>query len=120
MVDGEMTELGDVIADQNAINPAVAFSEKNSFSHIAELLSILTPREKLIIENRFGLNKTKTVMTLEAISETFGVTRERIRQLQNSALQKMHKKFRRIEKTHDLSQYKQEKAEQEHTNTREK
>ena len=62
-----------------------------------ELLELLDERESRIIGARFGLDGKKP-MTLEQVGLEFGVTRERIRQLQNMALTKMRKALRRKEK----------------------
>jgi len=59
-----------------------------------ELLSVLDEREHGIIETRFGLNG-KTPLTLEEVGRNFGVTRERIRQLQLGALEKMRQALHR-------------------------
>lgn len=56
--------------------------------HLDELLEHLDERERIIIEHRFGLNGHQK-LTLEEVGREFGITRERIRQLQNSALLKM-------------------------------
>jgi RNA polymerase primary sigma factor len=61
------------------------------------LLSVLDERERRIIDNRFGLNGRKA-LTLEEVGREFGVTRERIRQLQNSALNKMRRALSKKEK----------------------
>ena len=61
------------------------------------MLSILDERERRIIDERFGLNGKKP-LTLEEVGREFGVTRERIRQLQNSALTKMRRALRKKEK----------------------
>jgi len=55
----------------------------------AQEINTLTPREIYVIEMRFGLLEDKTMHTLEETAEFFGVTRERIRQLQAKALEKL-------------------------------
>lgn len=55
-------------------------------------MKLLDEREREIIERRYGLNGYKA-QTLEEVGEQFGVTRERIRQLQNIALEKMRRKL---------------------------
>jgi RNA polymerase primary sigma factor len=61
------------------------------------LLTILDSRERAIIDERFGLTG-KRPLTLEEVGREFGVTRERIRQLQNSALTKMRNALRKKDK----------------------
>ena len=88
--DGEATEYGEVIGDERMANPLDALLDKNMFGEIDGLLDILDKRERRIIDVRFGLTGC-TPLTLEEVGRQFGVTRERIRQLQNSALVKMRK-----------------------------
>jgi len=72
-------------------------ADKNLHGEIDGLLSVLDERERRIIDERFWLNG-KTPMTLEDVGREFGVTRERIRQLQNSALNKMRRALSKKEK----------------------
>ena len=65
--------------------------------HLDDLLEVLDERESKIIDARFGLNG-RTPMTLEEVGREFGVTRERIRQLQNVALDKMRRALSKKEK----------------------
>jgi RNA polymerase primary sigma factor len=88
--DGESTEFGEIISDERAENPLDMLADKNMHGEIDGLLSLLDERERRIIDERFGLNGNKP-LTLEEVGREFGVTRERIRQLQNSALTKMRK-----------------------------
>lgn len=84
------TTYGETLGDQNAINPADALTAKEMHRELGGLLQLLDKRETKIIGLRFGLNGKKP-MTLEEISRDFGVTRERIRQVQNIALEKMRR-----------------------------
>lgn len=88
--DGESTEFGEIISDERAENPLDMLADKNMHGEIDGLLSLLDERERRIIDERFGLTGKKP-LTLEEVGREFGVTRERIRQLQNSALTKMRK-----------------------------
>ncbi len=88
--EGDATEYGEIISDEAATNPLDALADKNLHGEIDGLLSILNERERRIIDERFGLNGLKP-MLLEDVGREFGVSRERIRQLQNSALAKMRK-----------------------------
>ncbi len=87
---GEATEQGEIIADESAANPFDLLSDKNLHDQIDGLLATLDERERRIIDERFGLNGL-TPMLLEDVGREFGVSRERIRQIQNSALMKMRK-----------------------------
>jgi len=95
--DGESTEFGEIIGDDRAENPLDVLSDKNLHGELDHLLSVLDQRERRIIDERFGLTG-RTPMTLEEVGREFGVTRERIRQLQNSALTKMRRALRKKDK----------------------
>ena len=95
--EGEATEYGEVISDDRATSPLDMLSDKNLYGELDGLLSVLDERERRIIDERFGLNGRKA-LTLEEVGREFGVTRERIRQLQNSALTKMRRALRKKEK----------------------
>jgi RNA polymerase primary sigma factor len=86
----EATAYGDIIGDERATSPLDALTDKNLHANLDSLLNILDKRERAIIDERFGLTG-KRPLTLEEVGREFGVTRERIRQLQNSALVKMKK-----------------------------
>jgi RNA polymerase primary sigma factor len=88
--EGEATEYGEIVSDESASDPLEMLSDKNMQAEISGLLSILNERERRIIDERFGLSGLKP-MLLEDVGREFGVSRERIRQLQNSALAKMRK-----------------------------
>jgi RNA polymerase primary sigma factor len=92
--EGEATEYGEVIGDERATSPLDALADKNMFGELDGLLDLLDERERRIIDVRFGLTGA-TPMTLEEVGRQFGVTRERIRQLQNSAIVKMRKALRK-------------------------
>jgi len=94
--DGESTEFGEMVGDENAVDPFESIIDKNMQIEVGELLERLDERERRIIRARFGLDGTDPV-TLEEVGELFGVTRERIRQLQNSALTKMRKALEKRE-----------------------
>jgi RNA polymerase primary sigma factor len=80
--------LGDLIEDQNVIQPIDAAIQTGLRDTIAEALASLTPREERIIRMRFGLGTTGD-HTLEEVGHTFSVTRERIRQIEAKALRKL-------------------------------
>lgn len=95
--DGDGANYSEIIGDEHAVNPFEALSDQNMLGQLDDLLSVLDERESKIIQTRFGLDG-KTPMTLEEVGREFGVTRERIRQLQNIALDKMRKTLRKREK----------------------
>ena len=94
--DDDSAEFSDIIGDEHAVNPFEALDNKNMYGELDDLLDVLDEREHRIIDARFGLDG-KTPMTLEEVGVEFGVTRERIRQLQNIALEKMRKALHRKE-----------------------
>ena len=89
--------LGDVIGDEKALNPLDTLVAKNIHHQLEDLLAVLDPRERQIIEERFGLAGIES-RTLEEVGGELGVTRERIRQLQNLAVKKMRAALRKKEK----------------------
>jgi len=95
--EGEPTSYAEIIGDERATDPFEVLEQKNLANQLDLLLEVLDERESQIIDARFGLSG-KTPMTLEEVGSKFGVTRERIRQLQNIALEKMRKKLRKREK----------------------
>ena len=95
--DDDSSNYSEIIGDEHAIDPYEALSDKNMVNQIDDLLEVLDERESKIIQARFGLDGS-TPLTLEEVGVEFGVTRERIRQLQNIALDKMRKSLRKREK----------------------
>ncbi|MGA0111360.1 MAG: sigma-70 family RNA polymerase sigma factor [Chthoniobacterales bacterium] len=90
------TPFGDLVSDERAEDPFAVLRDKDLRDEIVDLLAILDARERRIIAYRFGLGGGRE-RTLEEVGQRFGVTRERIRQLQNIALLKMRKALRRRE-----------------------
>lgn len=88
--DDEGNEFGAVVGDEEAQTPFEYLRDKNLRGQLDGLIEVLDLREKTIISQRFGLNGGKP-KTLENVSKDFGVTRERIRQLQNIALAKLRR-----------------------------
>jgi RNA polymerase primary sigma factor len=80
--------LGDFIEDTETVMPHQSASRKLLKSHISDILDELTPREQKILRIRFGLEDGVT-HTLEEVGNEFGVTRERIRQIEAKALEKI-------------------------------
>jgi RNA polymerase primary sigma factor len=96
--DGEPFQFGDTVGDEESDNPFETLRDKDMFEEVEELLQVLDDRERMIIDSRFGLDGQEP-KTLEEIGETFGVTRERIRQLQNVALLKLRGALRKRERS---------------------
>jgi RNA polymerase primary sigma factor len=96
MNDEDGTQFGEIVGDDNAVDPSENLSDKNLQEEVADLLGVLDEREKKIIMSRFGLDGGSS-RTLEEVGVKFGVTRERIRQLQNIALAKLRRALRKRE-----------------------
>jgi RNA polymerase primary sigma factor len=86
--DEENSTLGDFIEDQEAAIPIDAASKEILHAQVQESLSVLTEREREVLELRFGLVDGQD-HTLEEVSQYFNVTRERIRQIEAKALRKL-------------------------------
>ena len=86
--ENEQSRLGDFIEDLTAAEPLVAVSDLLRRAQIDELLSILTQRERKILELRFGLADGREC-TLEEIGAELGLTRERVRQIEIRTLAKL-------------------------------
>ncbi len=86
--DEEESELGDFVADDTVESPFESASENLQREDIRKALDALPEREREVIELRFGLTGSEP-LTLEEVGRTFGVTRERIRQIENNTLKKL-------------------------------
>jgi RNA polymerase primary sigma factor len=95
--DDENSTLGEVVPDNNAVNPFEKLQSKSLIGDVNLVLSKLEPREADIIRLRFGL-EGRDPLTLEEVGEKIGVTRERIRQLQEQALRQLRKNMATFEK----------------------
>jgi len=88
----EPKQISEVVADPDAAAPFDRLIQQNDTALVREVLATLTPRESKILAMRFGLDDGRT-KTLEEIGGRLGVTRERIRQIQELALKKMRVKI---------------------------
>jgi RNA polymerase primary sigma factor len=84
----EDSELGDFVEDEAAESPFERASENLRRENVQRALDALPPREREVIEMRYGLRGQKA-RTLEEVGRAFGVTRERIRQIENNTLKKL-------------------------------
>lgn len=90
-------DLGAVIADESVSIPSDAAVTGETYRNLIRLLPILRPREREVIIARFGLGGGDPA-TLEELGQRYGVSRERIRQVQNSALKKLRSELKRLER----------------------
>ncbi len=94
--DEESNNFAEVVQDENAFSPYEQLEEKTVTSMLQEMVETLEPREAMILRYRFGLDGSGE-KTLEDVGAKFGVTRERVRQIQNIALRKLRKKIEKME-----------------------
>lgn len=87
----ESSKLGDFIVDESTISPDTRVSQENLFADIQKMLNQLSPKERDVLIMRFGLNDDGNRKTLEEIGSRYGVSRERIRQIENRAISKLKK-----------------------------
>ncbi len=105
--DGESATFGDIIGDDNATSPYENVRESHLRSDLDRMISSLDKREADILRMRFGLNGHDE-LTLEEVGKKFRVTRERVRQLQNLALQKIRKLMARNEAQRSVEEIEQD------------
>jgi len=88
--DEDESELGDFVADEAVLEPFEEASEHLQKEGVRKALDALPERERQVIELRYGLSGAEP-LTLEEVGKTFGVTRERIRQIENNTLKKLQR-----------------------------
>jgi RNA polymerase primary sigma factor len=94
--DDDSNSYSEIIADENADTPYEKLEEQTVTRMLQEMVKTLDPREATILRYRFGLDGG-TEKTLEEVGEKFGVTRERVRQIQNIALNKLRRMIEKLE-----------------------
>ena len=110
--ENETSTLGEVVADDNAINPFEQLQRKSLIGDVNIVLSKLEPREADIIRLRFGL-EGRDPLTLEEVGAKIGVTRERVRQIQEQALRQLRKNMATFEKQRTTEEIEEEKRVEE-------
>ena len=85
-------EFSEIVRDEDAQTQFALPRDKSSRDELSDLLEVLDDRERKIILQRFGLDAAEP-KTLEEVGKNFGLTRERIRQLQNTALAKLRSRI---------------------------
>ncbi len=94
--DDDSNNFSEVVQDENAETPYEQLEEKTVTLMLNDMVALLDTREATILKYRFGLDGD-TERTLEEVGEKFGVTRERVRQIQNMALNKLRKMIEKLE-----------------------
>jgi RNA polymerase primary sigma factor len=105
--DDDGSTLGEVVPDEKAANPYERLQSKSLVGDVNSVLAQLEPREADIIRLRFGLEGLEP-LTLEEVGEKIGVTRERVRQLQEQALRQLRKNMTSMEKQRTAEEIKEE------------
>ncbi|MBC8097194.1 MAG: sigma-70 family RNA polymerase sigma factor [Akkermansiaceae bacterium] len=90
--DDDSSSVSEIVADSNTAAPFERLEKENEIDSVTKALATLDPREKTILSMRFGFNDTNE-KTLEEVGLHFGLTRERIRQIQEIALKKLRAKL---------------------------
>ncbi|MGH9892194.1 MAG: sigma-70 family RNA polymerase sigma factor, partial [bacterium] len=107
--DDEESRLADLVEDKRLVQPAEGVMESNLREEIRKALAILPPRQEKVVRLRFGVGEDRDY-TLEELGEKFSVTRERIRQIEATAIRKLRSRsspLRRLE-SRDLDDRQQE------------
>src|SRR5687768_12634005 len=94
--DDDSNNFSEVVQDENADTPYEHLEEQTVTRMLQEMVKTLDPREGTILRYRFGLDGGSE-KTLEEVGQKFGVTRERVRQIQNIALNKLRKMIEKLE-----------------------
>ncbi|HEY3863800.1 MAG TPA: sigma-70 family RNA polymerase sigma factor [Verrucomicrobiae bacterium] len=94
--DDDSNNFAEVVQDESADTPYEQLEQKTVTKMLREMVKTLDPREATILQYRFGLDGGSE-KTLEEVGAKFGVTRERVRQIQNIALNKLRKMIQKLE-----------------------
>lgn len=87
----DSTKIADYIVDESTVTPDSRVSQENLFDDIQKMLSQLSPKERDVLILRYGLDNNGNKKTLDEIGSQYGVSRERIRQIENRAISKLKK-----------------------------
>ena len=101
----ESTKLSDFIVDETTLSPDTKVTQDNLFSDIKKMLNHLSEKERNVLIMRYGLDDNGEKKTLEEIGTYYGVSRERIRQIENRAMSKLKKLCRNNNLNKNLKNY---------------
>ena len=108
----EGSTLGDIVADEKSNSPVENLQSKSLIGDVDKVLSTLEPREADIIRLRFGL-EGHDPQTLEEVGERIGITRERVRQLQEQAIRQLRRNMNKFEKQRTWEEIQEQKRVEE-------
>ncbi len=101
----ENAKLSDFIVDETTLSPDTRVTQENLFCDIKKILNHLSEKERNVLIMRYGLDDNGTKKTLEEIGSYYGVSRERIRQIENRAMSKLKKLCRNVNVNKNLKNY---------------
>lgn len=101
----EATRIGDFLIDNSSTSPDTKVTQENLFTEIRKILNQLSPKERDVLIMRFGLDDDGNKKTLEEIGSRYGVSRERIRQIENRAISKLKRLCRNNRGVKSLRNY---------------
>lgn len=101
----DSTKIGDYIIDENNVAPDSRVSQESLLDDIQKMLAQLSPKERDVLILRYGLDNDGNKKTLDEIGSQYGVSRERIRQIENRALSKLKKLCRNTNLAKGLKNY---------------
>ncbi len=101
----ETSKIADFIVDEDSIAPEKRVTQENLFDDIRRMLNQLSPKERDVLILRYGLDNNGDKKTLDEIGSQYGVSRERIRQIENRAIAKLKKLCRNKKLAIDLKNY---------------
>ena len=103
--DEESSKIADFIVDETTIAPESRVTQENMSEDVSKILSQLTPKERDVLILRYGLDTDGTKRTLDEIGSQYGVSRERIPQIENRALAKLKRMCKNEELAFGLKTY---------------
>lgn len=101
----DSSKIADYIVDNSTITPETMVSQESMLEDIKKMLNQLMPKERDVLIMRYGLNNDGTKKTLDEIGSQYGVSRERIRQIENRAISKLKKMCKNENLTIGLKNY---------------
>lgn len=101
----DSSKIADYIVDNSTITPESMVSQESMLEDIKKMLNQLMPKERDVLIMRYGLNNDGTKKTLDEIGSQYGVSRERIRQIENRAISKLKKMCKNENLTIGLKNY---------------